>query len=43
MFFKFRRRSEMPIADFIAEFERLYNKAKTYKTGLPKVYWLIDF
>ena len=34
-FRKFKRPSEMPIADFVIEFDRLYNRAKAYKMELP--------
>lgn len=32
---KFKWSYELPIADFIVEFEHLYNKAKAYKMHLP--------
>eukprot|EP00111_Clytia_hemisphaerica_P016506 TCONS_00048945-protein len=34
-FWKFKRPNDMPIADFVVEFERLYNKAKAYEMILP--------
>ncbi|XP_066911985.1 uncharacterized protein [Clytia hemisphaerica] len=34
-FRKFKRPNDMPIADFVVEFERLYNKAKAYEMILP--------
>lgn len=34
-FRKFKRPGDMPIADFVVEFERLYNKAKAYDMVLP--------
>ena len=35
-FEKFRRPSDMSMADYVAEFERLYNKAKVYEMVLPE-------
>ena len=35
-FEKFRRPSDMSMADYVAEFERLYNKAKLYEMVLPE-------
>ena len=34
-FEKFKRPTEMPISEFVVEFERLYNKAKAYEMILP--------
>ena len=35
-FEKFRRPSDMSMADYVAEFERLYNKSKVYEMVLPE-------